>query len=305
MKLSHFFLPHPDTHKKAHLLSVQAIAVYLGLFVFLQVLFSFVNTVQPGVLGVASGIDQQELIRLTNIERKNSGLSEVTEDSRLNEAAYKKAQNMFEEDYWAHYSPTGKDPWGFITSAGYRFSYAGENLARNFYNSGDIVKAWMSSPTHKANIVNNHYQNIGIAVVEGTLKGQKTTLIVQEFGTPSEYIAQKPAPTDSPAAIATSELEVLAEKEFVAQENPTLVAGDVARSATIQPTAQAFLMDPFFVMRTLGIIVVGIILSLTLVDLIIIRKRAVVHVGVRHMPHFALMSASAAMLLSATPGSIL
>jgi uncharacterized protein YkwD len=127
MKLSHLILPHPETHKKAHLISFKALLIYVVLFVLLNVSIKTVEKAAPGVLGVESQINYQEVIRLTNLEREKNGLPALTEDSRLNEAAYKKAQNMFEENYWAHYSPSGKDPWGFIQGAGYKFSYAGEN----------------------------------------------------------------------------------------------------------------------------------------------------------------------------------
>src|SRR5258708_7038210 len=197
MKFSHWFLPHPHTHKKAHLISSKALIVYILLFVCVQWGLKSVNAVHSGVLGISSSVDQKELIRLTNVERQKAGLGEVTEDSRLDQAALEKGKNMFAENYWAHFSPSGKDPWGFINGAGYKFTYAGENLARNFYNSPEVVTAWMASPTHKENIVNPHYQDVGMAVLEGTLNGQKTILVVQEFGSAAEYTAQT-TPSSTP-----------------------------------------------------------------------------------------------------------
>ena len=138
-----------------------------------------VSIYKPGVLGVESNISVEEIVNDTNIERQKTGLPPLTLNSNLSTAAKLKADNMFAENYWAHFSPSGKDPWGFINSAGYKFSYAGENLARNFYNPEDVVKAWMASASHRENILNPKYQDIGIAVEEGILQGQKTTLIVQ------------------------------------------------------------------------------------------------------------------------------
>src|SRR3989338_676493 len=232
MKLSHFFLPHPETHKKAHLLSFKALAVYILFFLMLSLTFRATNVYKPGVLGVESSISQSEVIRLTNIEREKNGLRAVSEDPRLNAAAMEKAKNMFEENYWAHFSPSGKDPWGFINGAGYKFSYAGENLAKSFYQSDEVVKAWMASRTHRENILNKHYLNIGIAVLEGTLNGEKTTLVVQEFGTPVDTaIAQIPSEaavksiqTPSEAGPSAQTPEPLPSLRAIVQSSPQVQA---------------------------------------------------------------------------------
>lgn len=312
MKLRHFFLPHPETHKKAHLISTWALAVYVILFLVLYSGIKTANFYQPGVLGVESSVNQQELIRLTNIERQKQGLGTVTEDSRLNAAAMEKAKNMFAENYWAHFSPSGKDPWGFINGAGYKFSYAGENLAKSFYASDEVVKAWMASKTHRENILNKHYQNIGIAVLEGTLNGEKTTLVVQEFGTPSD-IAIAAAPTQGqvqsiqtpqesgPSAQASITPSVIASSLPQVSSNPqvqaeTLVASD----------KQFFsISDPYFAIKAAGMgLLLGLFILIAL-DLYIIRKRAIYRVTSRHLPHLALISVAASVLSNLNPGQIL
>ena len=89
---------------------------------------------------------------------------------------------MIDRDYWAHVAPDGTQPWKFFTSFGYKYRYAGENLARDFSNASSAMDAWMNSPTHKENILNPKYKEIGIGVVEGDLAGTDTTIIVQFFG---------------------------------------------------------------------------------------------------------------------------
>lgn len=173
LRARHLFIPHTDTHAKAHLLHWHSLFIYGLLFMLMQFSFNLINIYKPGVLGVNSNITVQEIVDKVNVERKRVGLPPVRENSMLNQAATAKAHNMFEEDYWAHFSPSGKDPWGFITGSGYKFSYAGENLARNFYTSDEVVNAWMNSPTHRANILNPNYQEVGIAVEDGVLQGQK------------------------------------------------------------------------------------------------------------------------------------
>jgi hypothetical protein len=135
-------------------------------------------------MGVNSTITADQVLRETNQERAKVGASELVLNDKLNAAALAKAQYMFDKQFWAHNAPDGTNPWKFIKDAQYQYSVAGENLARDFSNTDDMVAAWMASPTHKANIVNTRYQDIGIAVVDGKLLGEETTLVVQMFGTP-------------------------------------------------------------------------------------------------------------------------
>ncbi len=318
MKISHFFLPHPETHKKAHLISTQAILIYIGLFILLQFGFKFYAQVNPGVLGVATAISQPDVISLTNAERAKQGLPALTEDPRLDAAAAAKAQNMFQENYWAHFAPSGKSPWDFISGSGYKFTYAGENLARNFNASADVVVAWMNSPSHRDNILNSHYQNIGIAVVDGVLNGERTTLVVQEFGKPYEAIAA--APLAQPAAVPVATLSPTPTSSganpspavFVALVSPSPNATPVTRvqsaevGAVVPASAlQKFLLDPFSLTKTIGLALISLLIGLLLVDFVVIRRRHVVVLGSRHLPHLALLSLAATSLLTSHPGVIL
>lgn len=312
MKLSHFFFPHPQTHKKAHLLSVKALMVYIAFFLALSLSFRTINIYKPGVLGVESSISQQEIIRLTNIEREKNGLLPIEEDSRLNAAAFEKAKNMFSENYWAHFSPSGKDPWGFINGAGYRFSYAGENLAKSFYASDEVVKAWMASKTHRENILNKHYKNIGIAVLEGTLNGEKTTLVVQEFGTPvdtaiaSNSLGGEVQSIQSPNK--SGPVESGSSAQTVLAQNPESSSPKVAPQTLVASEMQFFqdsLTDPYLTFKAAGLAFLFGLFILILLDLYIIRRRQVYRITARHLPHLALISVASSVLLNLSPGQIL
>lgn len=285
MKLAHFFLPHPDTHKKAHLITIPALVIYLILFIGLQFTLNFVAKVKPGILGINSSITKEQIIALTNKEREKLGLPILKENEKLDQAATLKAQNMFEENYWAHYSPSGKDPWGFMGRAGYKFTFAGENLARNFYNSEDVVNAWMASPTHKDNLLHSKYQEIGIAVLEGNLLGQPTVLVVQAFGRPVEAIAAAP-----PALPQT-------QGEAVSLE--PLTAG------VVENKPNKHLIDPFKLIKTFGLGILGFIAILLMIDLYIIRRKAVYRITSRNLPHLAFISVAAGTLINLSPGKIL
>jgi Cysteine-rich secretory protein family len=124
------------------------------------------------------------LISFTNKERTRNGLPTLIESQVLTKAAQLKADDMVQNGYFAHYSPTNVSPWYWFTQAGYNYQKAGENLAVNFTESKDVVDAWMNSPTHRANIVKDGYTEIGVASAEGIYKGKKATFIVQLFASP-------------------------------------------------------------------------------------------------------------------------
>ncbi len=291
MALHNWFLPHKDTHKKAHLISWEGIIIYILLFILLQVAFSIVNYTNPGVLGISANIDQKILIELTNKQRQAKGLPPVTENSALDKAAVLKAQNMFEENYWAHFAPSGKSPWDFIIGSGYKFTFAGENLAKNFYNSDDVVIAWMDSPTHRDNLLNPKYKDIGIAVVEGILNGQKTTLIVQLFGT-NEMLAAAPA------------VEVQGKEIAVPDQAFSNPPGLVSALGETKLNTNA-LIDPYSLSKVAGFSIIALMTVLLTVDIWVLKRRGVFRLSSHHFAHMSLLALSAGSLYAASPGVIL
>lgn len=182
MHIFHFFIPHQKNNHRAKLLhniSLFVLIVAVGLTSTLAVV---IHKTHPEVLGISYQVSDVELLNLTNYERAQVGQPPLTLNTQLTEAAKKKSAHMFANNYWAHFAPDGTSPWDFIRGEGYNYTYAGENLAKGFTTSYDAVKAWMKSPTHKANILSPNYREVGFAVAEGRLQGEDTVLIVQEFG---------------------------------------------------------------------------------------------------------------------------
>lgn len=180
--MKHHILPNHKTKTRATFLSQHFLAFYaMAIFVLIQAI-NYVPKVAPGVLSYASNISFNDLFAETNKIREQNGLKPLTTNDKLSAAAYKKAQHMFKNNYWAHVSPDGTEPWYFILNEQYDYVYAGENLAKNFNNSRDVVEAWYKSPSHRENLLNPNYEEIGYAVVNGVLDGYQTTLVVQMFG---------------------------------------------------------------------------------------------------------------------------
>jgi hypothetical protein len=111
------------------------------------------------------------------------------ESEILKKTAELKLQDMLQKDYWDHTGPNGETAWDFMEQSGYRYLLAGENLARGYTNSQEVVEAWMNSPSHRSNILNGRFKEIGVAVGAGKIKGQMTTVVVQLFGEPKVAIA--------------------------------------------------------------------------------------------------------------------
>ncbi len=124
------------------------------------------------------------LVDLANTDRAAYNVNGLSVNPLLVEAAQAKANDMAAKGYFAHTSPEGVDSWHWFKKVGYDFQHAGENLAVDFTDSADVERAWMNSPTHRDNVLNAKYTEIGIATAAGYYQGRPTTFVVQMFGTP-------------------------------------------------------------------------------------------------------------------------
>ena len=140
-----------------------------------------------------SRLTNSGVIKFTNLNRSGNGqLTALSENSLLDASAAYKLQDMFKKQYFEHISPSGVDPGTLVKSFGYDYIASGENLILgNFVNEKEVVQDWMDSPGHRANILNNRFADIGVAIVKGTYKGRVVWIGVQEFGLP---LSACPAP---------------------------------------------------------------------------------------------------------------
>jgi len=125
------------------------------------------------------------IVQLTNKARQEYKLNPLCMNSALNEAALARAQDMEQNNYFGHTSPDGTTPWHYIRETGYYYTIAGENLASMFDASPhDVVGAWLESDTHRDNIFNKNFTQVGVAIIETKKEEQTHYLIVQIFGNP-------------------------------------------------------------------------------------------------------------------------
>ena len=121
--------------------------------------------------------DEKEVFDLINKQRTNNGLSALKIDSEVQRISRIKAQDMLNNNYFSHNSPTYGTPFQMLQSFKVSYKTAGENIAGNSSNSG-AVTAWMNSSGHKANILNSSFNYTGIGVVSSPKYGK---IYVQMF----------------------------------------------------------------------------------------------------------------------------
>lgn len=287
--LRHLFSPHHSNNHHARVLHVDAMFVYLLAFVLFRLLITLGHAQFPDVLGYATDIRVEQLLAATNAKRAGTGLAPLVLDQRLSRAAALKAQDMFAKDYWAHNSPDGKSPWEFVTTAGYRYRVAGENLAKNFSVSSAVIDAWMASSTHKDNIMREDYKDIGFAVVNGVLGGEETTLVVQMFGAGDSQLAYQIKPTIlTPMAAATA-------PPALAQA-PTLGLTDVL----VRPLVD---ISGFSKHVTMGF--AGLIVLVVALDGWYVYRKKIVRVSGHSAGHTVFFAVMLLLLQVATRGAIL
>lgn len=309
---AHLFHPRRSNNHRPKVLHPEALTYLAGIaLIFSLALNFFPRVFSPleRVLGYASNISSEQVIALTNQERTTQGLSPVTYSEVLSRAAEAKARDMFTNQYWAHTSPTGKEPWAFITEAGYTYRVAGENLARDFAVSDQVVAAWMASPTHRANIVSERYKEIGVAVVNGTLEGVETTLVVQMFGSPrttatavvpaaqTEQLTQAPAEQEvtQPTTRAPEVSVVLPPSlETTATESQVGVLGSGVVPESI---LQSPLVSPLQLTKAFFLSMLLLLIATLVYDLVLVESRGTVRFVGKNIAHIALFSLVAFLII--------
>lgn len=226
----HFLIPHAGNEYRPHAVRGGSLVLLLGLIMAALVGQNLLKT--GDVLGQTTRIDPTGLLNTTNTARQEHLRQPLRQNHKLSEAAYLKAQDMLKKDYWAHVSPEGTKPWQWLGEVGYNYNTAGENLARGFTTNKDIVTAWLDSPSHRNNVLNLSFEEVGFAVVDGKLGGEPTTLVVALYAAPAN----------------------------------TAVAGATFKTATLEPTG--FVARLGVAMQSLDPLVFGSLLLLLLAMLI-------------------------------------
>lgn len=108
---------------------------------------------------------EKQVVELTNAERAKNGLPALTLDTNLSKVARAKSEDMSKNNYFDHTSPTYGSPFDMMKQFGISYKAAGENIAKGQTTPEQVVKAWMNSEGHRANILSNKFTHIGVGYV--------------------------------------------------------------------------------------------------------------------------------------------
>ncbi len=237
--LKNHFIPHEGNNFKPNFLERVSMGIMLLLVLLTFAIANIQALVWIGSDWMVSTVLPAVIVQLTNEERSVDALGTLKRSDVLDAAAKLKAQDMANNGYFAHYSPTGVSPWFWFDEVSYNFIHAGENLAVHFTDSSDVVDAWMDSPTHRANIMNGNFTEIGVGTAKGTYEGEPTVFVVQLFGTPSAVVAKPPVvaqavvPTPAPKTDILGETSNTPPVKVVPATQPIEVAETPASSTLV------------------------------------------------------------------------
>lgn len=124
------------------------------------------NNEQNSNLNDVSAVEK-EVVRLVNVERQKNGLNPLELDAELSKVARLKSQDMATKGYFSHTSPTYGSPFDMMKQFGIKYSAAGENIAMGQPTAEAVVKAWMNSEGHRANILSKSFTKIGVGYYKG------------------------------------------------------------------------------------------------------------------------------------------
>ncbi len=226
--LHNFFIPHPGNDHKPHALRPRALTWYAFILIGIKAFVTIALFAVYPDTGKLSAEMREEIISLINMSRASEGLPPVTPHPELNRAAQEKARDMLERQYFSHTTPEGTLPWELIDTSAYPYAAAGENLAIDFVSSKTVHEALMASKTHRDNILNARFSNIGIGVVQGKFQGRETYILVEFFAAPkqariagaapAQAAEIAPEPTKTPDQV-TNETEQAKQKNNTQQTN--------------------------------------------------------------------------------------
>lgn len=184
VKPRHTAQKHPKHYAKVYW-PYLPLVIIMGAALWLA--YPSVSRSQRGVLSYATNVNISGLLESTNNERQTNNQSQLAISPKLNQAAQAKAEDMVARNYWSHDTPEGQKPTIFADVVGYGFDSVAENLAYGFNDSSQAVKGWLNSPSHRGNLLNGNYTEVGFGIAESPnyLGKGPETVVVAMYGKPA------------------------------------------------------------------------------------------------------------------------
>jgi hypothetical protein len=272
-----------------------------------------------GILAYATNVSRGGLLDSTNQRRAASGKSGLSLNSKLNQAAQAKANDMANRNYWSHNTPEGQEPWIFIDQAGYAYTKAGENLAYGFASSSDTITGWMNSATHKANMLDGNFQEVGFGYANNPdyQSSGPQTIVVAMYGKPQVAAAvaasppppaAQPAPAPAPAPPPATKPISIPDKTAPVPESKPLPAKPTPAPVTTETPVSEPAPQSIARIQTLSggnapwsLFAVGLLAGASLMFLILKHltklRRLIIH-GEQYILHHALLDVTIIALVA-------
>lgn len=235
------FVPHEGNNHKPKALRPKSLVSYILIIILVKLVvtgFLFITYPDPAQL---AAIVASRMVNLVNAARIESGEQPLAVNEILSEAATAKGQDMLDRQYFSHDTPDGKRPWQWIDRSKYDYVYAGENLAMDFTSAEIVQAAFMKSPTHRRNILNPKYKEIGIAVLNGEINGRPTILLVEFFGTQRKDVST--LASAQPVETVTPQPSPVAQPLVTKEEKKVEVAGEqISPPTSIEPPVEGVII---------------------------------------------------------------
>lgn len=308
--LHNLFIPHSLNNYRSKLLHNSSLTVLILLLIGVSVFASVIKHKYPSILGISYSISENEMLAQINRIRQENNLSALSLNQKLSNAAGGKANDMFSKNYWAHFAPDGStSPWQFIKGAGYSYLYAGENLAKGFTNSSDVVTAWMNSPTHRDNILSSKYKDIGFAIIEGNLQGEDTVLVVEMFGaTEFPVVANQPEVKLEDAKQPAQEIQKPIEETAKEAQEVDLLGKNV-NIVPIVPEKNSLITNPkvdlSITSKSISLFILVLLIFAFVMDFVIVERSKIPRIVGHNLDHIMLVLLFGLLILMQKTGGII
>ncbi len=236
-----YFIPNDNNGNKPKILRPRQLAIITILLLTLKIFsVGYLFLVYQDEARMSETTVAQ-ILSLTNESRVANNVLPLTINTTLNQAAQSKAEDMVINNYFSHTSPDGRMPWNFVNRNSYTYILIGENLALNFLGADDAHAALMASPSHKKNILNPKYTDLGLAVVSGKINGEEANILVEIFGAKTEnpILAVTPIKAAAPSLSENVQepVAIPIERASATTTRPVIVKAE--EENYVQPTVKA------------------------------------------------------------------
>lgn len=240
---SHPYKPKGINHKAfkkvywPYIPIVLSIAGLLALGSSVGALSAIARDPSGNVLSYATSMSINGLLESTNSARSQNGISTLKLNSQLNAAAQAKANDMAARNYWSHNTPEGNLPWIFVSAQNYAYQKLGENLATGFADERTTVNGWLSSPSHRDNMLDGTFSEVGFGFTNNgnytsAMRGPMT-IVVAFYGQPQAQAASSPLQSNSIPLAAGLETVAPSRAQVVLANTSVAKFGTVAAIAGI------------------------------------------------------------------------